>query len=311
MQFKNYYDVLGVKKDATQDEISKAFRKLAKQFHPDKNPGNKAAEDRFKEISEANEVLSDPQKRKKYDNVSNGWGQYQSQDYSNVNDWFKNSQYGRSRARNTNNRAGDFFSSGGTSDFFKAFMSGIFDQQQEAPKTTFETEAANLDVELDIKLSLDEAYTGCTKQIKSNEKLLQVTIKKGITTGKKLRLKKQGRPSGRGKVHGDLILNVTVLDNPKYILKDKDLYYDLEVDLYTAIFGGKKTITTLDNKRINIAIPQGIDSGKTLRIPGMGMPDYENENKKGDLFVKILIKLPKNLTKQELDLFEQLAQLRK
>ncbi|MFH0736358.1 MAG: J domain-containing protein [bacterium] len=311
MQFKNYYDVLGVKKDASEEEISKAFRKLAKQFHPDKNPGNKTAEERFKEISEANEVLSDPQKRKKYDNVSNGWEQqYQSKDYSNVNDWFKNSQYGRTKAKNTSNRSGDYFSSGGASDFFKAFMSGIFDQQ-ENNRFEQENDTTILDVELGLNLSLEEAYTGCEKQIKTKDKILQVTIKKGITTGKKLRLKNQGKVLGKGKARGDLILNVTVLDNAKYTLKDKDLYYNLDVDLYTAIFGGKKTITTLDNKKINITIPKEIDSCKTLRIPKMGMPDYENENKQGDLFVKVLVKLPKNLSKHEIELFEQLAKIRK
>lgn len=309
MQFKNYYDILGVQKSATADEIKSAFRKLAKQYHPDKNPGNKAAEEKFKEINEAYEVLSDTEKRKKYDNISNGWGRYQNQDFGNVNDWFKNSQYSRTGSNGSNF---DFFGQGGASDFFKAFMSGLFDNFGNTTQQTYQqVDNTDLDVELPINLTLEEAYNGCTKKLKSNSKTLQVNIKKGAFTGKILRLKGQGKTSKDRKQKGDLLLTINILPHNLFERYDDDLHINLEVDLYTAIFGGKVSINTINNKKINLTLPKETDSGKIFRIPSMGMPNYDNENKFGDLFVKVLVKLPKNLTNKEIELFEQLSKLRK
>ncbi len=308
MQFKNYYDILGVQKNASADEIKSAFRKLAKQYHPDKNPGNKTAEEKFKEINEAYEVLSDNDKRKKYDNLSNGWGQYQNQDFGNVNDWFRNSQYSRTRTGSSNF---DFFGQGGASDFFKAFMSGLFDNSGNPQQTYEQVDNSVLDIELPIDLSLEEAYSGCTKKLKSNSKTLQVNIKKGVFTGKTLRLKGQGKTSKDRRHKGDLLLNINILPHQTFERFGDDLHINLEVDLYTAIFGGKVSINTINNKKINLTLPKETDSGKIFRIPGMGMPNYDNENKFGDLFVKVLVKLPKNLNTKEIELFEQLSKLRK
>jgi len=301
MEFKNYYDILGVSKTASDDEIKKAYRKLAKQFHPDKNQGNKAAEEKFKEISEAHEILSDKAKRQKYDNVQNGWGQHQYTNYGGAG-----RQRGAGRGRQKEQQEG--FSD--MSEFFKAFMSGIFDREED--NTVYpEIDAKSLNVELAINLTLEDVFTGKTKKIKAGEKVYEVNIKKGISTGKKLRLKNMGKQSKNEKKKGDLILDINVLPHSVFERKGDDLYVNLDVDLYTAIFGGKILLNILDSKKINLAIPKEIENGKILRIPEMGLPKYEFEYQYGDLFVKINVKLPKNLTQKELELFKQLSELRK
>jgi curved DNA-binding protein len=309
MEFKDYYKILGVDKKATPAEIKKVYRQLAKKYHPDKNPGDKASEEKFKEISEANEVLSDPEKRKKYDALGSNWKQYQTAGNANANEWFN--QYA-----NNNNGSGSFhfntdFGTAGDSsfsDFFESFFGGGFGTRTKTARRAQSRKGR--DYESKLNISLEEAYSGTEREFSINGKKLKVKIMPGIESGKKLRLKHQGEEGSAGGEKGDLYLTINIERHPAYERTDNDLYYNLDVDLYTSVLGGKKNLKTLDGKTINIDIPKETDNGSVLRIKGMGM-QKQDSNLKGDLFVKINVRIPKNLSQEERALFEKLAQLRK
>ena len=308
MEFKDYYKILGVEKTATQDEIKKAYRKLAMKHHPDRNPNNKSAEEKFKEITEANEVLSDPEKRKKYDALGANWKQYQHTGRGSE-DFF--SQYGGAQrgGRTSYEFSGDFSdlfgNLGGFSDFFESFFGGGGRSGTSGDSTRKQTIA--VDVEAEINITLEEAFIGSERHISVNGKKLKIKINPGTKDGQRLRLKGLGRSRTQGGGRGDLFLNVHILHHPFYEIKDNDLYYNLDVDLYTAVLGGKENIKTLDGKTISVSIPAGTESGKTLRLKSLGM---KNENLRGDLFVKIHVTIPKDLSVKEKELFERLKKLR-
>ena len=310
MEYKDYYKTLGVEKDASSEEIKKAYRKLALKYHPDRNPGNKAAEEKFKEITEANEVLSDPDKRKKYDQLGSNWNKYQYTGANGMNDIF--SQFGRGgqgTSYNFEGNLGDLFGNiGGFSDFFESFFGGRSRQRNAGNPFTQTSKGA--DYEANLNLTLEEAYNGAQKQFSINGKTIKVNIAAGTQDGKKLRLRNMGAPGKHGGTQGDLYLIIHIINHPFYEVKGEDLFYNLDVDLYTAILGGNVQIITLDNKKINIVIPKETDNGKLLKLKKMGMPRNNNLNDKGDLYVRILVQLPKKLTKEEKKLFEKLAGLR-
>lgn len=307
MEYKDYYKILGVDKSASQDEIKKAYRKLAMKYHPDRNPNDKTAEAKFKEITEANEVLSDPEKRKKYDTLGANWKQYQSTGGRGFDDFFTNFG-GGSTGQQSYRFSGDLNDifggmGGGFSDFFESFFGGGRDfgkraQQQSAP----------VDVEANLNVTLEDVYNGSEKQILVDGKKVKIKIQPGTKDGQKLRLRGLGRSKSAGGEKGDLYLNIHVLKHPFYEIKDNDLYYNLDIDFYTAVLGGKENIRTLDGKTISVKIPEGTDSDTILRLKGLGL---NHNNGKGDLFIKIHINVPKNLSKQEKELFERLKSLRK
>ncbi|MGE5497562.1 MAG: DnaJ C-terminal domain-containing protein [Syntrophothermus sp.] len=309
MEFKDYYEVLGVAKTATQDEISKAFRKLAKKYHPDKNPGDKAAEDKFKDISEANEVLSDPDKRKKYDQLGANWNAYQNAGGNDAGEWFRS--YGGGSQAGGQGFKGEydniFGNFGGFSDFFQAFMGGAFGTGQKGGRTS---QRKGADYEGVLSISLEEAFHGTERQFSIDGRNIKIKVEAGLEDGKKLRLKNQGAPApGQGE-KGDLYLTVKYEKHPVFEMKEPDLYYNLEVDLYTAVLGGKRQLRTIDGKKININIPPESDSGTLLRVAGMGMKRGRKTDARGDLFVRIKVIMPKNLTDAEKKLFRELAGMR-
>ena len=311
MEYKDYYKILGVDKNATSEEIKKAYRKLAMKYHPDRNPGNKTAEEKFKEITEANEVLSDPEKRKKYDQLGSNWKQYQSAGANGMNDIF--SQFGRGNqgtSYNFEGNLGDLFGNiGGFSDFFESFFGGR--SRGRTASNPFSQTSKGADYEANLNLTLEEAYNGAQKQFNINGKTIKINISPGTQDGKKLRLRSMGAPGKNGGARGDLYLNIHVINHPFYELKGDDLFYNLDLDLYTAILGGNVQIKTLDNKKINIVIPKETDNGKLLKLKKMGVPKNGDLNDKGDLYVRILVQLPKKLSKEEKKLFEKLAELKK
>ncbi|MEI7812615.1 MAG: DnaJ C-terminal domain-containing protein [Ignavibacteria bacterium] len=307
MDFKDYYTVLGVDKKATKEEISKAFRRLAKKYHPDKNPGSKVAEDKFKELSEANEVLSDPEKRKKYDRLGANWNQYQNTGFGQ-NDGPGN--YSRS-AGSGRQHSGDydniFGGSGGFSDFFNMFMGG----GQSQTKSSRPQARKGHDYESELEISLEEALQGSERDITVNGQTIRVKIEPGTPAEKKLRLKNQGAKGLHNGDRGDLYLTIKYEKHPYFEHKEGDLFLDLDVDLYTAVLGGKKQLRTIDGTRINVTIPPETESGKKLRIGGMGMLKSSESKERGDLFVKLHVIIPKKLTEREKKIFRQLADLRK
>lgn len=309
MEYKDYYKILGVEKSATQDEIKKAYRKLAMKYHPDRNPGNKSAEEKFKEITEANEVLSDPEKRKKYDTLGSNWKQYQHTGGQGFDDFFTHFGGGRSGGRTgaTYEFGGDFGDifggmGGGFSDFFESFFGGGrgFSGRTQQQKTA-------VDVEAVLNVSLEDAFNGSEKTINIDGKKLKVKINPGTKDGQKLRLKGLGRSKTAGGTKGDLYLIIHILPHPFYEIKDNLLYYNLDIDLYTAVLGGKETIRTLDGKTLSVNIPEGTESEKVLRLKGLGL--IEN-GVRGDLFIDIHVTVPKNLSREEKELFNKLKSLR-
>ena len=306
MEFRDYYKILGVDKKASQEDIKKAYRKLAMKYHPDRNAGNKESEEKFKQITEANEVLSDPEKRKQYDMLGSNWKQYQSRG-SGFNDFF--SQFGGGNRGSQHSFSGDlgdiFGNTSGFSDFFESFFGG-------GPRTrTRSRKQKGQDVEATLYISLIEAYHGSSKEVSVQGKKIRIKINPGTKPGKKIRLKGLGNTGYNGGEKGDLYLTLNINKDPFFEIDGSNLYHDLYVDLYTAVLGGKKQVRTLNGKTINIDIPAGTDSGKVLRLKGLGFPVDENSSSFGDLLVRIKVEIPKNLSGEEQRLFTKLASLRK
>jgi len=313
MEYRDYYKILGVDKKASQDEIKRAFRKLAVKYHPDKNPGDKTAEAKFKEISEANEVLSDPEKRKKYDMLGENWNNYQQQGGNAQDfDWsrYGNPGSGGGQTFYSSSDFGEMFggSEGGFSDFFDTLFSGQGGGSRRKSSKTMQFKGQ--DAHAGLPVSLDESYHGAEKVFSINDQSIKLKIKRGIADGQTLRLAGKGYPGMNGGANGDLMITIRVDKHPLFNRIDDDLYCDLPVDLYTAVLGGKEELKTFKGK-IKLDIPKEASNGKTLRLKGLGMPVYGKTNQFGDLYVKIDIQTPKNLTPQEIKLFKELAGLRK
>lgn len=311
MDYKDYYKILGVDKKASQEEIKKAYRKLAVKYHPDKNPDDKAAEDKFKEIGEAHEVLGNPEKRKQYDELGSNWKQYQKEGYGSFG--------GRSRQQTGGSPFGggfefqgdpsEFFGGGssGFSDFFEAFFGGAGRASGQSSAGDFrrgyDFDVPGSDVTGEVPISLQEAYKGTERVIGLGDEKIKVKIKPGAYDGLKLRIKGKGQKGPSGKA-GDLFLTVKLQPNSVYKRNGDDLYMQVPVDMFTAMLGGKQEIITLDGK-LKITIPEGTQNGKQLRLREKGMPVY-GKSGKGDLYIKLNVKLPENLNEEQKDLLKQL-----
>jgi curved DNA-binding protein len=304
MDFKDYYKILGVDRKASADEIKKAYRKLAVKYHPDKNPNNKQAEEKFKEMNEANEVLGNEEKRKKYDELGENWNQYQKQGGKEGNfDWSKWQNAGGGGQYQTYSSGEDMFGNEGEfSDFFSNIFGGTQGRRTKQPRK-------GSDYESELSISLEEAYTGTTRQLETDGEKLQIKIKPGVKEGQTLRLKGKGGHGMNNGPRGDVFIRVHVEEHPHFERKNDDLYCDMPVELYTAVLGGKALIRTLKGN-IRMDIVKGTDSGKVLRLKGMGMPKFGKENEFGDLYAKVEIIIPKNLTKEETELFEKLFEIK-
>ncbi len=301
MKFRDYYKILGVERNASEKEIKKAYRKLATQYHPDKTKGNKGLEDRFKEISEAYQVLGNTEKRKQYDALGSDWEQFQ-QSGASYDDFVKQRnqyrQYRRPKGRSyayTGNAEG-FNGSHGFSDFFESFFGG-----GGGGNEAYSFPGA--DVSGEVMISLMEAYHGTERILDVDGEKIKLKIKPGAYTGLQLRAKGKGQ-KGIGGKSGDLYVNVQVEEHPLFKRKGDDLYMKVSVDLFKALLGGKQEVTTFSGK-VNITIPEGIQNGKTVRLKGKGMPVYGKWGTYGDLFVALEVQLPKRLTARQKELLRQ------
>ena len=309
MEYKDYYKIIGVSKSASADEIKKAYRKLAKKYHPDKNKGDKAAEDKFKEVTEAYEVLKDPEKRKKYDQLGSDWKKYEQSGRAGGFDW---TQYagrpgGGGQTFHFENME-DIFGSGGGgfSDFFNTIFGGGFTGQQTRRRAR---PSKGQDYRSKMNISLEDAYLGTTGILNVNGDKLRIKIQPGVKNEQTLRLKGKGGSGTGGGPSGDILIKVHVGKNASFERKGDDLHTELPVDLYTAVLGGKISLRTLQGS-VNINITQGTPSDKVLRLKGKGMPIYGKTGQYGDLYVKLKIKTPTDLSKEELELFKKLQEIR-
>ncbi len=310
MEYKDYYKILGVPKNATADDIKKAYRKLAKQYHPDKNPGNKAAEAKFKEITEANEVLSDPEKRKYYDKLGADWAKY-SQYGGNPEDFMRGQSYGGGRSWQQQYRPqeeggfnfGDIFGEGGFSDFFKQFFGG-----EERTSSRRAAGMRGQDYETEMEISLEDAAHGVSRILAVMDKKLRIKIKPGVADGQVLKLSGHGGDSNvPGGTKGDLFVKIKVKPHKNIERKGNDLYYTLPVNSFTALLGDKVSIDVLGTQ-VAFSIPKNSDSGKVFRLKGKGMPVYDNPEQRGDLYVTLQIHSPKNLSEEDLATIRRIAE---
>lgn len=292
MDYKDYYQVLGVSKTAGAEEIKKKYRKLAVQFHPDKNQGNKAAEDKFKEISEAYEVLGDPEKRKKYDQLGQNWKQY-------------GGSYNTGRQARRDEDFGEFFGGGtGFSDFFEAFFGGQaagFGRQKQRM-------VRGRDLESVLEINLSEAYHGTERIVVLSDNQVKMNIKAGVRDGQLLRMKGKGQAGRNGGPSGDLLIKVKILPHPDYSFEEMDLIKTIPVDFYTAILGGKVQ-TDVFGKTIQIPVKEHSHTGTMLRIKNLGMPAY-GSSERGNLLLRLTVVLPPEISEAETELIRKASKLR-
>jgi curved DNA-binding protein len=317
MEYKDYYQILGVSRNATDKEIKQAYRKLARQYHPDVNPGDKAAENRFKDINEAYEVLSDPEKRQKYDQFGAQWQQYERmggrpQDF----DW---SQWTAGGPRvHTRTVTPEEFEQmmgglGGFSEFFQTLFGGgprttrtssfedLFGDFDTSPRTR---PSRRQDVEQPVQITLEDAFHGTTRILQREDgSRIEVKIPRGVRTGSRVRVAGKG-VLGDQRV-GTLYLVVEVLPHAIFQREGDDLKVDVPVDLYTAILGGEVQVPTLE-RPVMLTIPPETPNGKVFRLRGLGMPNLRNPDQRGDLLARVNVQLPTNLSEAEKNLFRQL-----
>jgi len=328
MEYKDYYKILGVSKTATEQEIKKAYRKLARKYHPDVN-ADKSAEEKFKEINEAYEVLSDPEKRKKYDQFGSQWKNFTGSGGRPEDFW---QQYGG--ARGAGGAPGGGYRSvspeefeqifggaggaGGFSDFFESLFgmgaraSGArYQNFGGGPRTSgaYARPTRGRDIEHPVDISLEEAYRGASRTLQLDGERIAVKIPKGVKTGSRVRVAGKGEPGRNGGKAGDLYLKINVLPHERFQREGDNLRLKLPIDLYTMILGGEVQVPTLE-RPLMLNIPPESDNGKVFRLRGKGMPNVKKPDRRGDLYVEAEVKLPKNLTEQEKTLFRQLRDLR-
>lgn len=309
MDFKDYYTILGVDKKASGAEIKKKYRQLAQKYHPDKNPGDKASEEKFKELSEAYEVLSDADKRAKYDRLGSSWNNYtqsggRNEDF-NWTEWFQKSNAKR-RANDRFSNFNDMFSQGeNVSDFFQK----IFGNEARA-KASAQVPKKGDDYETSVELNLEEVFKGTSRILSFNNQKIEVKFRPGIEDNQVLKITGKGNIGRHGGPNGDLIIKVLVKPHQRLKRVGNDLYLEITIDLFKALLGGTFNLTTFSGT-LKMKIPPETQPGKILKLNAQGLPNYNEPSKRGDLLVTINVKLPTNLTDEEKQLFTKIKELRK
>jgi curved DNA-binding protein len=315
VQFRDYYETLGVSKTASADEIKSAFRKLARKFHPDVAKDKKTAEEKFKQINEAYEVLSDPEKRKKYDQLGANWNQPGG--FQPPPDWGTQQQAGGGFQRYGGGDGGVEFEFNGTgfSDFFEAFFGGgrgrsAFGGGGFGRRATAAERGS--DVEADIMVTLEEALHGSTRTVSlrragSNKvETYQVKIPRGVREGQRIRLAGQGEAGEGGGKKGDLFLRVRLARHPDFTVEGSDLIHELKIAPWQAVLGTEIKVPTLEGS-VRLKIPPGTHGGQRFRLRERGLPGVSG--KRGDLYVDVQIDIPKKITERERELWSELAKL--
>jgi len=297
MDYIDYYKILDLKKSATIDDVKKAYRKLARKYHPDLNPNNEEANKKFQQINEANEVLSDPEKRKKYDKYGKDWQHADQLDAQQR----QRSQY---QSQGGGYGSGGGYSGGFGGDDFSDFFSSMFGGG--GGRSSRNSPFKGQDYNADLQLNLIDAYTTHKQTLTVNGKQVRITIPAGVENGQKIKLPGYGAPGVNNGQPGDLYIKFNISEDPKFKRKGNDIYIQEEIDVYTAILGGEKIVETLNGK-VKLQVPAGTQPDATLRLKGKGFPVYKKDNQFGDLYIKWQVKLPTNLNEEQKELFEKLS----
>jgi curved DNA-binding protein len=292
MDYKDYYKILGVERKASADDIRSAYRKLAMKYHPDKNPGDKKAEDKFKDINEAYQVLSDDKKRARYDQLGSAYSDFRSSGGRPTDfrwdDWFQ--QGGQSQSGGYGN-ADPFGGGGNFSDFFRTIFG-------EAARSSARNQAASQGYQQEVEISFQEAFDGTTRHLQTNGRKLQVRIPAGVKTGSKVRV------AGAAPDGSDLYLVVNIPEDPRFEMNGSDLTTTSTVSVFTMILGGDADVETPTGK-VKLNIPAGTQPEQVFRLAGRGMPHLKSPSTRGDLFVKLKVQIPKYLSTKQRELLEE------
>lgn len=294
MEFIDYYNVLGIEKNATQEDIKKAYRKLARKYHPDLNPNDKESHKKFQQVNEANEVLSDPEKRKKYDQYGKDW-QHAEQ--------FEQARQSRQQGFGRETFTGDF-NEGEFSDFFTSMFGNMGGGGYRQRQTKFRGE----DYHAELQLNLTDVYKTHQQVLTVNNKNIRITIPAGVENAQQIKIKGHGGPGIHGGPHGDLYITFHIINNTKFRRDRNDLHTTADIDLYTAVLGRDIIIDTLNGKA-KLNVKPGTQNGSKIKLRGKGFPVYKKEGEFGDLVITFQIKIPTNLTDKQKELFEQLSKL--
>src|SRR5579863_6286688 len=307
MDFIDYYKILGVSKTASQDEIRTAYRKLARKHHPDLNPNDKEANRKFQQINEANEVLSDPEKRKKYDQYGKDWQHAEAFEKAQQSAGTGRRSAGRPGAAgfsgfgDSGAGAGEEFGDGEFSDFFESLFGR---SARGGGRAAFRGQ----DYQAELHLGLTDAAVSHQQVLTVNEKNIRITIPAGVENGQVIKLKGHGGPGTNGGPDGDLYITFIVADDTRWRRDGNDLYAKASPDLYTMVLGGEIMVDALNGK-VKLKIKPETPNGTSLRLKGKGFPVYKKEGQHGDLFVTLEIRLPSNLSEKEKELFRELQKL--
>lgn len=299
MEFVDYYKILGVDKNASEEDIKKAYRKLARKLHPDLNPNDKSAHKKFQEINEANEVLSDPEKRKKYDKYGKDWQHAEE---------FEKARQSQSRQEyNTGgNPFGNQFGGAHGDEDFSDFFASMFGRSEGGRGGGRQAKFRGQDYNAELHLTLNDAYTTHKQTLAVNGKNLRITIPAGVEDGQVIKLKGHGAEGINGGPNGDLYITFVIAPHPVFKRSGNDLHTTVDIDLYTAVLGGEVMLDTLAGK-IKLKVHPETQNGTKIRLKGKGFPVYKSEGQFGDLYVTYLVKIPTNLTERQKELFRELS----
>lgn len=323
MEFKDYYATLGVAKTATEKEIKQAYRKLARKFHPDVNPGDKTAEARFKSINEAYEVLGDPEKRRKYDELGANWRQYEQAQQQGRPGPFGDGAWtvnvgggeGGFRSMSEEEMRRLFGDQNPFSDFFQTFFGGA--APEAAGRSPRQGRGARTrrgrDVEQDLELTLEDAFHGATRRFaikhEGHTRSVDVRIPAGVNDGSRVRVTGEGEHGAGGASAGDLYLRVHLLPHPRFERRGRDLHVRVQVPVTTAVLGGEAEVPSIDGKRLRLKVPSATQNGQVLRLKGHGMPAVGRQEDRGDLYASVDVRLPRSLTPEQARLYDALKKL--
>jgi DnaJ-class molecular chaperone len=316
MEFKDYYKTLGVPKTATEADIKRAYRKLARQYHPDLNPGDTSAEMRFKDVNEAHEVLGDPEKRRKYDELGANWRAYEQAPPGAAGGWSApvGGTPGAGYRTMTPEEMQDLF--GGQdpfSDFFHTFFGGMGGTRTAGRAGRASRGGRGMDVEQAIDLTLEEAMTGASRRLVTprdgTERSVEVRIPAGVKDGARVRAAGEGGAAPRGGQAGDLYLIVRLLPHPRFERRGQDLHVTIDVPVTIAVLGGEVDVPTVAGSPVRLKVPALTDSGRVFRLRGHGMPGVGKPAERGDLYARVAVRIPTHLSADEQRHYEALRDL--